>query len=664
MSRTAGRLALALFMAAAAAPVAQARVTRIDILRTEPFAAGETFGTVGAYEKVVGRFHGELDPALPLNSVIVDLDKAPRNARGRVEYAADFYILRPADLAKGNGALLYDVNNRGNKRALIQFNSAPASNDPATPADAGNGFLMRHGFSVVWSGWIPGLPAANNNLRIQVPTAATAAGPIEQTVWDEFLFNDTTTTKARLTFRAVAPESAKLMVRERNSDAPTAVPADQWEFADPQTIRLKPDGTAFRIGAIYQLVYRAANPPVSGIGFAATRDLVAFLRHEAADEAGTANPLAQGGRAVITRALAHGTSQSGRYLRDFVYRGFNEDEQSRIVFDGINPHVATARLFLNQRFAEPNRMVNLGHGFVAFPDVSFPFAFETQTDPITGTTDGILARCGARGNCPKVISTNTGTEYWQSGQSLLTTDPLGRRDGVEPANVRIYYFTGTQHVGVQSTMPKGVCAMPPDRIDYAPLLRAALASLDRWVKDGAPPPPSRHPRIDDGTLVEMTGPTVKIPGFVAAKGPNQRPRFDYGPDFAKGIVGNVLPVATAERYRVLVPKVDQDGNETSGVRLPDIAVPTATAMGWSVRSANAGGAGELCYLDGSYLPFAKTKAERAASGDGRLSLEERYRGPADYAAKVHDAAAALARDGYLLPEDVERISARAAEVAW
>jgi hypothetical protein len=664
MSRTTGCLALALIMAAAATPAAQARVTRLEIQRTEPFAGGEAFGTVGAYEKVVGRFHGELDPAQPLNAVIVDLDKAPRNAAGRVEYSSDFYILRPTDLAKGNGALLYDVNNRGNKRALIQFNSASASNDPATPADAGNGFLMRQGFSVVWSGWIPGLPAANNNLRIELPTAATAAGPIEQTVWDELLFNDTTTTKARLAFRAVAPESAKLLVRERNADAPTAVPADQWEFVDPQTIRLKPEGTAFRIGAIYQLVYRAANPPVSGIGFAATRDLVAFLRHATADDAGTPNPLATDGKAAITRALAHGTSQSGRYLRDFVYRGFNEDEQSRIVFDGMNPHVATARLFLNQRFAQPNRMVNLGHGFVAFPDVSFPFAFETQTDPITKATDGLLARCGARGNCPKVISTNTGTEYWQSGQSLLTTDPLGQRDGVEPANLRIYYFAGTQHVGTQSTMPKGVCAMPPDRIDYAPLMRSTLASLDKWVKDGTPPPPSRHPRLDDGTLVEMTGPTVKIPGFFAAKGPNQRPRFDYGADFAKGIIGNVLPVATTDRYRILVPKVDPDGNETSGILLPDISVPTATAMGWSVRSASAGGAGELCYLDGSYLPFAKTRAEREASGDGRLSLEERYRGPADYAAKVHDAALALARDGYLLPEDVDRLSARAAAAAW
>jgi hypothetical protein len=662
MKHTAACLGLSLLLAASAA---QARVVRIDIARTEPFVAGQAFGSVGAYEKVVGRFHGELDPADPLNAVIVDLDKAPRNSRGKVEYASDFYILRPSDLAKGNGALLYDVNNRGNKRALIGFNSAPASNDPTTPEHAGNGFLMRQGFSVVWSGWIPGLPAANNALRIDVPTAS-ASGPIEQTVWDEFLFNDTTTTQARLTFKAtsIEPGAATLMVRGRNSEEPTVVPPDQWEFVDAQTVRLKPAGTAFRIGAIYQLVYKAANPPVSGIGFAATRDLVSFLRYAAADDAGTANPLALAGQPAIKRALAHGTSQSGRYLRDFVYRGFNEDESNRIVFEGMNAHVATARMFLNQRFAQPNRMVHIAHGFMFFPDVSFPFAYETQTDPFTGARDGILARCGARGNCPKIIHTNTATEYWQSGQSLITTDGLGHRDGTPPEGVRIYHFAGTQHVGVANTMPKGVCAMPPNNVDYAPLLRAVLVSLDRWVKDDTPPPPSRHPRLADGTLVEMTAPSLAIPGFTPAKAPNARPRFDYGPDFSKGIVSKALPVALADRYRVLVPKVDADGNETSGIRLPDIAVPTATAMGWSVRSASAGGAGELCYLDGSYLPFAKTKAEREGKGDMRPSLEERYHGPADYAAKVRQAAEGLQKDGYLLQEDVERIAARASSIAW
>jgi Alpha/beta hydrolase domain len=660
MIRVATALA-ALFLVTASA--VHARVVRFEILLTEPFANGKSFDTVGAYEKVVGRFHGELDPKLPLNTAIVDLDKAPRNAKGQVEYSADFYILRPADLTKGNGALLYDVNNRGNKLALFQFNSAPASDDPATSEHAGNGFLMRLGYSVVWSGWIPDLPATNNNLRIDVPIAATPSGPIEQPIWDEFLFNNTNTMQAKLTFPVVAPESATLMVRERNTEAPKTLGPDQWEFIDARTIRLKPAGTAFRIGVIYQLVYKAANPPVSGIGFAATRDLIAFLRHDTVDDAGTANPLAADGKSAITRALAHGTSQSGRYLRDFVYQGFNEDEQNRIVFEGINPHVATARLFLNERFAQPNRMVQIGHGFMFYPNVSFPFAFEKQADPFTGAEDGILARCAGRRNCPNIISTNTSTEFWQSGQSLLLTDPSGQHDGVEPPNVRIYHFAGTQHVEVQ-TMPKGVCAMPFNPVDYRPLLRATLVALDRWVKDATPPPPSRHPRVDDGTLVAMTAPAVGIAGFAPVKGPSPRPRFDYGPDFTKGIIGNVLPVALADRYGVLVPKVDRDGNETSGILLPDIAVPTATAMGWSVRSSSAGGAGELCYLDGSYLPFAKTKVEREATHDGRLSLEERYISPADYTAKVRAAAEALARDGYMLPEDAERISAMAAAVAW
>lgn len=657
----AARIIAILFLSTAAA---DAGVTRIEIGRRKPFAAGRPFASAGAYERIVGRFYGELDPAHDLNAGIVDLDKAHRNARGKVAYSSDFEILKPVDLGKGNGALLYDVNNRGNKRALIQFNNAPATNDPTTPDHAGNGFLMRHGYTVVWSGWIPGLPAANNALRIEVPTAAPAGGRIEQVVWDEFLFNVDGSTQARLTFPATSTDTrrATLLVRARNADEPTLVAPDQWEFAGPQSIRLKP-AAPFRIGAIYQLIYKAADPPVAGIGFAASRDLVSFLRYAVADEAGTPNPLAADGRPPVDRALAHGTSQSGRYLRDFVYRGFNEDESNRIVFDGINPHVATARLFLNHRFAQPNRMTHTAHGFMFFPDVSFPFAYETQADPFTGMSDGILARCASRGNCPKVIHTQTATEYWQSGQSLITTDALGRRDGTAPDLVRIYHFAGTQHIEIQ-IMPKGVCATPYNTVDYRPLLRGALAALDRWVKDGAAPPPSRHPRLADETLVPMTAPGVPIPGFPLPQGPNPRPRFDYGPDFAKGIISQTLPVTLGDHYKVLVPKVDADGNETTGVRLPDIAVPTATNTGWAVRSGEAGAAGELCYLDGSRLPFARSKAEREAQGDPRPSLEERYRGPADYAAKVQSAVSTLTKEGFLLPEDAQRITERAASTAW
>jgi Alpha/beta hydrolase domain len=658
MKSTIAMFALAIGLSTAA----QARVVRIEITRTEAFAGGQAFGDTGAYEKIVGRFYGALDPVHALNAGIVDIDKAPRNAKGEVEYASDFYILKPVDLARGNGALLYDVNNRGSKRALIAFNSAPGSNDPSTVEQAGNGFLMRQGFTVVFSGWIPGLPADNNALRIDVPTAGS---PIEQTVWDEFLFNDTTTMQAKLSFPAASTgPDAKLLVRNTNADAPTAVPADQWEFVDARTVRLLPAGTPFRIGAIYQLIYRAKNPPVTGIGFAATRDLVSFLRRQTADDSGTSNPLASAGGPAMSRALAHGTSQSGRYLRDFVYRGFNEDENGRIVFEGINPHVATGRLFLNFRFAQPNRMMQIGHGFEFFPDLSFPFAYESETDPLTGKSDGILARCSARGNCPKIIHTTTATEYWQSGGSLVTTDPSGKHDVTLPENVRVYHFASTQHVGVQATMPKGICAVPPNRTDYTPLLRAVLLSLDRWVKDGSAPPASRYPRIADGTLVSMIDPPKGIPGFTLAKAPSPRLHFDYGADYDRGIIDKVLPVAGVESYGVLVPKVDTDANEMSGIRLPDIAVPIATATGWSVRAKDSGGAGELCYLDGALVPFAKTKVEREASGDPRLSLAERYRDHADYVGKREQAARALVHDGYLLQEDVPRFVTRADGEAW
>ena len=658
-----GCASLALIAATAGA---QARVTRIEITRQEPFAAGQSFGTVGAYEKVVGRFHGELDPNSPLDAAIVDLDKAPRNARGMVEYAADFYILKPVDLTKGNGALFYELANRGNKGILPRFNYAAGSNDPTTAQHAGDGFLMRQGYTLLWNGWMNGLPAANNALRIELPIASNPSGPIVGTVWDEFLFNQTDAKQARLTYKATSTDQAqaKLLVRDHNDEEPAVIPADKWEFVDAQTVRLLPAGTPFRIGAIYQLIYKAANPPVTGIGFAATRDIVSFARYATADDAGTPNPLAAGGRPALTRALSQGNSQSGRYLRDFIYSGFNEDAAHRIVFDGSIPTVASGRTFLNYRFSQVGRINPAGHGFMFFPGSEFPFAYENQTDPFTGKSDGILARCTASNTCPKIIHLNSGTEYWQAGQSLVTTDPLGQRDTTPPDNVRIWSMSSVAHQGVNPAMPKGVCAMPYNLTDYRPLLRGALVALDRWVKDGTPAPKSRYPRIADGALVPAIKLDLAIPGLAMAKGPNPKPRLDFGPDIDKGIIGKALPVALKDQYRVLVPRVDADGNETGGLALPEISVPTGTAMGWSVRSEFGGGTGGLCYLDGAFLPFAKTKAEREATKDPRPSLAERYRDNADYAERVKAAAIALEHDGYILPEDTKRIADRAAKLTW
>jgi hypothetical protein len=658
-------LGYAVIFLVAATATAQARVTRIEIAKREPFAAGQSFGTVGAYEKIVGRFHGALDPKNPVNAVIVDLDKAPRNVDGLVEYAADFFILKPLDPGKGNGALFYELSNRGNKGMLARFNDAPGSNDPSTAQQAGNGFLMEQGFTLVWNGWMTGISAANNALTIELPLASNPR-PIVETVWDEFLFNEADAKEARLSFKATTTERAQatLYVRGRNSEEPRVIPPDGWEFVDARTVRLLPAGTPFKIGAIYQFVYKAANPPIAGIGFAATRDLVSFLRYTAADDAGTPNPLAASGRPALSRALSQGNSQSGRYLRDFIYGGFNEDEARRIVFDGSIPTVAAGRVFLNYRFAQPGRINPAGHGFMFFPGSEFPFAYESQTDPFTGSTDSIFARCRSSRTCPKVIHLNSATEYWQAGESLITTDSFGQSDSMPPYDVRIWSMASVAHQGVTPAMPKGVCAMPYNLTDYRPLLRAALLALDRWVKDDVKPPASRYPRIADGTLVEAVRLDPAIPGLAMAKGPNVKQRIDFGPDFYKGIIGKVLPVALPERYRVLVPAVDADGNEIGGIRLPDIAAPLGTATGWSVRSEAGGGTGELCYLDGAFLPFAKTKAEREATKDPRPSLEERYHGPADYAEKVRAAAIELERAGYLLPEDAKRIVARAAKVAW
>jgi hypothetical protein len=641
-------------------------VTRIEITSQGPFAGGKPFGASGAYVRVAGRFHGELDPTHPSNRNIADIRLAPRNARGKVEYAADFEILRPADPFKGNGSLVYDVSNRGNKVILRQLNGAAGGNALDAPEAAGDGFLMRHGFTVAWSGWIAGLARSAGQLRLDAPHAPG----VEQPVWDEFLFNDAGQIEARLTFSAASldKKAARLTLRERNDDPPAPIAGTGWEFLDDGAIVLLPRGTPFRAGALYQFSYRARNPPVAGIGHAATRDWIGFLRYRERDAAGNPNPLGAGGRHRIEAALAHGSSQSGRYLRDMLYHGFNETEDMRIVFEGINPHIAAARIYLNYRFAQPNRNAVMGHGFLGYPDAGFPFAYEKQRDPKSRREDGLLERCRARDVCPKIVHTVSSTEYWQGGHSLHTTDAAGEADIALPENVRIYHFAGTQH-STMPTMPKGVCSgLPNLAVDPRPALRALVLALDRWVKKGTPPPPSLYPKLADRTLVPASAlKWPELPGsgfpFTAPRAPNPMPQFDYGARIAEGIIDKVPPAPDPFRYRVLVPAIDADGNEVAGLRMPEQAVPAGTTTGWSLRSAAGGAAGELCFLDGMALPFAKTAQERTASRDPRLSLVERYQDRNAYLSRVRNSALDLQQRGYLLEEDVVRIVERAGR-AW
>ena len=634
--------------------VAAAAITSIRVDRIEPFAAGAEFGSVGAYERVVGVAHGELDPADPHNAGIVNLDKAPRNARGRVEYETDFYVLRPVDPARGNRKIIYEVNNRGRKFLLHWLLDAPAqgsaaNNEPRSLEDAGNGLFFRLGYTLAWSGWDPDAPRANNGMAMTVPVPQVDGMPVVRTIRDELVSGTRAApaTTFRLSYAAASTDTAqaRLTVRTLESDAPAAIAADRWAFIDARTIKLLPDATAPQPGALYELQYRARDPKVLGIGFAATRDFVSFLRYATHDRDGTTNPA----RETIKSVLAVGISQSGRYLRDHIIQGFNQDEQKRKVFDGVLAHISgIGKVFLNAEFGQPAR-TNTQHEDHTYPENAFPFSAASMRDPVTGATGALLRGDGFD---PLLIEVNTSTEYWQKGASLLTTDPLGERDVALPKTARVFFVTGTQHGGRSGlTTERGPCANPRNPHSPAPALRALLIALDDWVSNGREPPASRVPTIADHTLVAWDAVHFPgLPGFEVAHAGNRLDLFgdwvDPHPDKSKS-------------YRSLVPAIDTDGNETSGIRLPDIAVPLGTYTGWNLYAAPFP-EGELCDRDGSYLPFAKTAAEREKIGDARRSIAERYRDKADYVAKVKAAAADLVAARLLLPEDARRYEQAAA----
>ena len=636
----------------AAAP-AGARLTEINATAVEPFADGHAFGTAGAYERVKGTFKGELDPADPRNQVIVNLDKAPRNAAGRVEYEADFFMLRPADGARGNRKIIYDVTNRGRKNLHWRLTDArlpsPAgANDPRTAQDAGNGLFFRMGYTMVWNGWDPDAPRSNAGLAMKPVIATNGGAPIVRVIRDEL--QSGTRSPRRETFRltheaaTLDQTKAKLTVRRNEADPRREIPASGWAYVNAREIRLLSQGAQPEPGSIYEFHYPATNPRVLGIGLAATRDLVSFLRYESADSKGNANPARPGIKAV----LAFGSSQSGRYLRDHVAQGFNQDESARKVFDGIMAHTAgVGGVFLNTEFGQPAR-TSTQHEDRMFPEGAFPFSTARLTDPVTGKTGSVLRNDGFD---PLWMETNTSTEYWQKGASLLVTDPLGTRDVELPATARGYLFAGTQH-GALAWMGStpGNCVNPRNPHSPTPAQRALLVALDEWVSEGKAPPASRTPRLKDGTLVapgELAFPPV--PGIAVARRVNE---VGVLRDWVKPEMDLSKP------YRALVPQVDLDGNETSGILLPDIAVPLGTHTGWNLYKAPFP-EGELCDRDGTYMPFPATRAERQAARDPRASLEERYGDHAGYVNRVEQTVKKLVAERLLLAQDGELFIARA-----
>lgn len=618
-------------------------VTNLEIHERATLLDGQSFGASGAYEKVSGTVHFAADPKLPLHQCVTDIGLAPRNADGLVEFSGDFYLLKPVDMSKGNRRLLVDVPNRGRKAAIEMFNSTPRVPDPTTAKDFGNGFLMRQGYTVAWVGWQIDVPRRDGLMALDVPRVPGITGSVRCR-----LRPNERADVLPLADRYHIPNptidlndpTASMTAREHGGAALVTLPRSSWRFIDWGNVELT---GGFKPGVIYDITYRSANPPLVGLSFLAVRDIAAYLRWV---PAASGNPCAD----ALERAYLFGVSQSGRFLRQMLYLGLEEDEQGRMVYDGVMPHVAGGRRGeFNLRFGQPS--LNSQGTVGSLP----PF-----------NDEGMFAKLRARGRIPKIFATNTSAEYWRGDASLIHTNDSGTRDA-EPAEfVRTYLYASTQHT--PSTIPPppndantgGRGAHMFNIVDYAPLLRAALVNIDQWVSNDIAPPTSTFPRLANGSAVIAESlsnffrqlPNVTFPGRVV------RPTtLDFGPDIEQGIAA--YPPKSGAIYKSYVSALDADGNEVTGIRLPEITAPLATFTGWNPRHPEQGAAEDLMQMRGSTLAFARTRAEREKNGDPRLSIAERYPSRAAYLDAVRAAAQTLVAERHVLAEDIDTMIERA-----
>ena len=630
-------------------PSMPAEVMSVVITSRTAVEHGQSFGSTGPYERLIGQIEFALDSGDPHNAGIVDLKYARRDADGRVRFSSDLYVLRPADPSKGNGVLLFEISNRGRRTLLSRFNWARPGNDPSSDADFGDGLLMRDGYTLVWVGWEIDVPSPL--LRIDAPAAILPPGADDrisveimhnERVSEMFLVDDPAG-RPPVIYQPADPQGPTdvLIVRDRFWDEGTVIPREQWRFtAGPNNLPKLQLDTGFEPGRYYRVTYRAAGSLVSGVGLAAIRDAASAFRYR--------SDLPIHGRSVY----AFGVSQASRFLREFLYEGFNLDGHDRRVFDAMWMHMAgAARGPFNERFATPT----LGS---VFRPTTFPFSDGEQVD-VDGKRDGLQFRYRPDQR-PKVFYTNTPVEYWGSGRAAALTHVSldGKRDLKLPDNVRIYLLAGTQHIvapfpPVRTAPISGTGGNPAARSGGQQLnnptpqnniMRALLRALHQWTAAGAAPPASQYPRLDDGTLVAIE--RIRFPTLPGVPDP----RRITGP--ARVIGAKLVPLPH------LVPQVDQDGNDLAGIHDPEVAAPLATTTGWNFRDVSVGNPQDIYQLLGSYIPFTPTGARRA-KGDPRLSIEERYRGVDDYLRRIRSATTHLIGQRYLLAADADAIIERA-----
>ena len=606
----------------------------------------------GTYERVAGHVQFGMNPKLAANRIVCDLDLAQLNAAGEAAGSADFYILQPADPSKGNGTILFEVSNRGGKGMLSRFTFARGAND------FGDEWVMKQGYTLVWLGWEWDIPASNRTALHFIAPHYRPDAPHDGLVRAEFTPEKSGTTM-RLGDRTQdgipVGKPVGLYVRSGTDSAPRQIPAANYSLA--------PDGTSlqmasgFEAGMLYEFVYQGKDPVVAGAGLAAVRDFISFLKY-GGEVTGWSGP-----RPSVKLAIGFGISQSGRWLREFVYDGFNADESGRKVFDGVWADVAGAgRGSFNFRYAQPSRD-GWPYLNVFYPTDLFPFTDTAENDPVTGKTSGLLDLARAAHVQPKIFYTNDSSEYWGRVASLIHITADGKHDAPISPDTRIYFIAGVQHSPRSLPIVKLGTQYDVNTVDHRPVQRALLAAMEAWIKDGVAPPPSVYPRLEAGQLTSLAD--LRFPaiaGVTHPLHPRVARRLDFGPEFpVHGVILQEPPKVTGA-FPVLVPQVDADGIDLGGVRLPEVSVPVATLTGWNLRAPERGAPAEMAEFYGSIFPFARTKEARAASHDPRASIAERYAGRDEYLNRVNAAADRLIQQRFVLPQDRDFVVDRAARL--